>query len=254
MDQGPPRPTQRFSGRASAYARARPGYPEEMFDHLFAVGALFAGAEVADLGSGTGILSELLLGRGLRVYAIEPNQEMRSQAEWRLSGRPGFTSIAGTAERTSLPDGCVDAAMAAQSFHWFDIELTRQEMGRVLRPGGQVIMVWNNREKELDAFHSAYSELMERYARDKREVDRLREGPQERFFHHGYHHVEFRHTKDYDLEGLECLVTSASYMPKEGEEGYEEMRGKLRGLFARFGDEGMVRMHYRADCYHGRLD
>ena len=106
-------PKQRFSGRASSYARARPGYPHDLFDHLFAVGALGKGWKVADLGSGTGIFSELLLYHGLSVYAVEPNQEMRELAEARLSTVPGFHSVAGSAERTTLPDGSMDAIASA---------------------------------------------------------------------------------------------------------------------------------------------
>jgi ubiquinone/menaquinone biosynthesis C-methylase UbiE len=140
-------PKQRFSGRASSYAKARPGYPHELFDHLFSVGALSKGCKVADLGSGTGIFSELLLSHGVAVYAVEPNLEMRDLAEARLSLAPGFHSVPGCAERTTLPDGSMDAATAAQAFHWFDPDLTREELRRVLRPRGQVIMVWNNRRK-----------------------------------------------------------------------------------------------------------
>lgn len=254
MSEVPQDPTERFSGRASAYDRARPGYPPAMFDHLFAVGALFPGCAVADLGSGTGIFSSLLLERGLPVYAVEPNRDMRSVAETRLSGRKGFNSVAGSAERTTLPDGSVDAATAAQAFHWFDIDRTRAEMRRILRPRGQVIMVWNNRVKDHDEFNSDYSKVVDRYAREKGEIDQLRKEPQDLFFPSGYHHAEFEHAKEHDLESLECLITSASYMPKEGEGGFQEMIAELRSVFALHNVDGKVMIRYRTDCFHGSLD
>ncbi|MDD1747505.1 MAG: class I SAM-dependent methyltransferase [Methanomassiliicoccales archaeon] len=247
-------PKQRFSGRASSYAKARPGYPPELFDHLFAVGALSAGCKVADLGSGTGIFSELLLDLGVVVYAIEPNQEMRELAEERLSLAPGFHSVPGCAERTTLPDGSMDAVTAAQAFHWFDPDQTREELRRVLKPSGQVIMVWNNREKEADPFNRAYSELVDRYSRDKHEIDALRQDPQERFYPFGYHHEQFHHSKDFDLAGLECLITSASYMPKNGEAGYQEMIEELGQLFAGHQVDDKVKIKYVTDCYHGSLE
>jgi ubiquinone/menaquinone biosynthesis C-methylase UbiE len=225
-----------------------------MFDHLFSVGALFPGARVADLGSGTGIFTELLLDRGLMVHAVEPNEDMRRMAESRLWERAGFSSVAGRAERTTLPDGSVDAVTAAQAFHWFDVEATRDEMRRILRPGGQVIMVWNNRERDLDEFHRAFSELMDEHARGKEEVDSLRKDVQDRFFPHGYHLAQFHHSKEYDLETLECLAVSASYMPKEGEDGYDGMMSGLCRVFSGHQVGGKVRLHYRTDCYHGRLE
>jgi len=247
-------PKQRFSGRASSYAKARPGYPQALFDHLFAVGALFKGCDVADLGSGTGIFSEILLQQGASVYAIEPNQEMRVVAEARLSGIRNFRSIGGSAERTTLPDLCVDAVTAAQAFHWFDIEPTRTEIGRILRPGGQVIMVWNNREKDVDPFNRAYNALVERFSKDKEEIDVLRKDPQERFYPSGYHHAQFHHSKVHDLDSLECLITSASYMPKEGDHDFQQMIEELRKLFWEFQGDGKVLISYVTDCYHGHLD
>ncbi|HUL39472.1 MAG TPA: class I SAM-dependent methyltransferase [Methanomassiliicoccales archaeon] len=247
-------PKQRFSGRASSYARARPGYPLTLFDHLFAVGALRKGCEVADLGSGTGILTELLLKQGLSVFAVEPNSEMREVAESRLSAMIGFHSVAGSAERTTLAERSVDAVTAGQAFHWFDIEPTRAEIGRILRPGGQVIMVWNNREKESDPFNNAYSLLVDRYARGKDEIDSKREDPQEHFYPSAYHHARFHHSREHDLDSLECLITSASYMPKEGDPGFKPMIVELRELFKEFQVDGKVVIRYVTDCYHGGLD
>ena len=246
--------TERFSGRAAAYDRGRPCYPAAIMDHLFSVGALFPGCEVADLGSGTGIFSALLLDRGLLVYAVEPNQDMRSMAEARLAGRKGFVSVAGSAEGTTLPDRSMDAATAAQAFHWFDLDRTREEMKRILRPSGQVVLVWNDRIRESGDFDRAYEELVERHAREKERIDALRQEPELRFYTSDFHRAEFEHSEEHDLESLECLIASASYMPKQGEEGYAEMIAELGELFRRQQHHGKVLMHYRAKCIHGALD
>src|SRR5262245_29361777 len=113
-------PTRRFGSRADDYAKARPSYPPEVFDFLENNFGLSAGQTAADLGSGTGISAELLLDRGLRVFAVEPNEAMRATAEKTLGARAGFVSVDGRAETTTLPNNSVDWVYAAQAFHWFD--------------------------------------------------------------------------------------------------------------------------------------
>ena len=106
---------------------------------------------VADVGSGTGILTALLLDHGNTVHAVEPNAAMAAEATARLGGNPRFHAVAGRAEATGLPDASCDVVTAAQAFHWFDIDPTRREFRRILRPGGAVVLVWNIRRTGLDA-------------------------------------------------------------------------------------------------------
>src|SRR5262245_840572 len=122
-------PTERFSARADAYARARPSYPQAVFDVLREHYTLAEGTVGADLGAGTGIFSRLLLEAGAVVFAVEPNADMRLEAERSVpSARaPFFRSIAARAEETSLPAASIDLVTAAQAFHWFDIEQARRE-------------------------------------------------------------------------------------------------------------------------------
>src|SRR5258705_12626233 len=95
-------PTQRFSSRVDNYVRFRPGYPDELIDSLRTENGLTEQAVIADVGSGTGKLTELFLRHGNSVFAVEPNQEMREAGERLLAHFPGFTSIHGTAEATTL--------------------------------------------------------------------------------------------------------------------------------------------------------
>jgi ubiquinone/menaquinone biosynthesis C-methylase UbiE len=128
--------TKRFSSRVENYIKYRPGYPPAMLDLLKEKCGLTGGSMVADIGSGTGILTELFLRNGNQVIGVEPNREMREAAERLLGKDPKFTSVSGTAESTTLKDQSVDFIAASQAFHWFDREQARREFLRVLKPGG----------------------------------------------------------------------------------------------------------------------
>src|SRR5688572_11145173 len=150
----------RFSNRVDDYIKYRPGYPGAIVDFLTAACGLTPAAVIADVGSGTGILSELFLKQGNRVFGVEPNQEMREAAERILAGYPSFTSVAGSAEATSLPAQSVDYITAAQAFHWFERERARAEFERILKPGGWVLLLWNERRTDTTAFLRDYEELL----------------------------------------------------------------------------------------------
>ncbi|MBA2441884.1 MAG: class I SAM-dependent methyltransferase [Rubrobacter sp.] len=134
-------PTQRFSSRAGDYARYRPSYPQAVLGVLREECGLTGASVVADVGSGTGILSRLFLKNGNRVFGVEPNREMREAGERLLGGYASFTSVPGTAEATTLRNGSVDLVTAGQAFHWFQAEETRREFARVLRPGGWAVLI-----------------------------------------------------------------------------------------------------------------
>jgi len=160
----------RFTGRVADYERGRPGYPAALFDRLVELAALAPGATVADVGAGTGLATAPLLTRGLAVVAVEPNAEMRAVAERRLGGVPGFSSVTGSAEATGLADSSVDLVLAAQAFHWFAPAPTRAEWRRILRPPGNVALVWNARRAGGTPFATEYEELLLRHGTDYREI------------------------------------------------------------------------------------
>jgi ubiquinone/menaquinone biosynthesis C-methylase UbiE len=141
-------PTQRFSDRVENYVRYRPTYPQVVVETLAVECHLTTASIIADIGSGTGILTKLFLDNGNRVL-VEPNREMREAGERLLVDCAGFTSIAATAESTTLPDHSVDFVTAGQAFHWFDREKARAEFTRILKPGGWVVLVWNDRRLVL---------------------------------------------------------------------------------------------------------
>jgi ubiquinone/menaquinone biosynthesis C-methylase UbiE len=151
-------PTQRFSGRVENYVRYRPGYPPEVLQLLRQECGLTPDHVIADAGSGTGILTRILLEAGCSVFAIEPNAEMRHAGERLLAAYPRFSSVAGSAEATSLPDHSVDFITAAQAAHWFHRDHARREFLRILKPGGWVVLAWNERCTDSTPYSSRLRE------------------------------------------------------------------------------------------------
>lgn len=131
-----------FGAEAAAYERGRPSYPPEAIDWLLPENA----HDVLDLGAGTGKLTTRLVERGLGVVAVDPIPEM---LELLSTSLPDTTALLGTAEEIPLPDDSVDAVLVAQAWHWFDPERAVKEVARVLRPGGRLGLVWNNRDERL---------------------------------------------------------------------------------------------------------
>src|SRR6185437_11357594 len=157
--------TTRFSDRVEDYVKYRPHYPGSILSYLQQTYSFNASWDVADIGSGTAISSELFLGNGNRVFAVEPNAEMRGKAEELLGGNPHFFSIDGTAEATGLAAGSVRLIVAGQAFHWFDAVKSRAEFVRILQPHGVVVLVWNERLAQ-SPFEAAYDALIERHGKD----------------------------------------------------------------------------------------
>ena len=136
---------QGFSRAAGAYERGRPDYPvsaARFVAHAFHIGP---GSTVVDLAAGTGKWTRGLRGTGARILAVEPLPAMRREFRRAV---PGVRVVAGTAERTGLPDGCADLVTVAQAFHWFDHERALIEIRRILRPGGGLAILWNVREQQ----------------------------------------------------------------------------------------------------------
>jgi ubiquinone/menaquinone biosynthesis C-methylase UbiE len=150
--------------------RYRPGYPSAVLELLKRECGLTADSVVADIASGTGIFTRMLLENGNRVFAVEPNAEMRRAGEEFLSGYARFTSVAGTAEATTLPDHSVDIVTAAQAAHWFDRGKARREFVRILKPGGWAVLIWHDRNVEDTPFLRALEDFIRRHSIDYEQI------------------------------------------------------------------------------------
>jgi ubiquinone/menaquinone biosynthesis C-methylase UbiE len=165
-------PTKRFSSRVDNYVRYRPGYPAEIVDLLRQDCGLKKNSMVADIGSGTGKLSELFLKAGCEVFGVEPNKEMREAGA--QMDFENFTSVDGTAEATNLPVQSMDFLTAGQAFHWFDHAKCRAEFLRILKRNGWLVIVWNDRRTGTTPFLEDYEKLMLEFGTDYKEVNHRR--------------------------------------------------------------------------------
>jgi SAM-dependent methyltransferase len=212
---------------------------------------------VADLGAGTGIFTELLLQNGNTVYAVEPNREMRRAAQAALATFPGFRSISGSAEATTLPDGSVDWVIAAQAFHWFDVEKARREAQRILRPPGWAALIWNNRREDSTPFLLEYEAFLHEYALDYAKVKHQNaeaDGRIPQFFGGKSCALRsFDNAQVCDLDALKGRTTSSSYMPAPDHPRFPAMIQALETLFARHAAAGAVVLEYDTKLYVGRI-
>jgi SAM-dependent methyltransferase len=247
-----PDPRERFSGRVDAYVRSRPGYPAELIPLLRAEAGLLPAHSVADVGSGTGILTRTFLDAGHEVYAIEPNEKMRAAAEEELAGRPLFRSVDGSAEATTLPADSVDLVAAGQAFHWFDREAARVEFARILRPPKTVALVWNERLTSGSSFREGYEALLRRHGTDYGAVNHKNVGPDafEAFFRPGpWRRFVLPNLQRFDEEGLRARVLSSSYTPPPGDPRHAPMMEELGKLFRETSSGGVVVMEYETTVY-----
>jgi SAM-dependent methyltransferase len=153
-------PTKRFSNRVENYLKYRPRYPPGIIPLLQSECGLTADWVIADLGSGTGFLTELFLEHGNPVFGVEPNAEMRVAGEQVLTNYPRFSSMNAVAEATGLPDHSIDLVVAGQAFHWFDRAAARPEFVRILKPGGWLVLAWNGYRVESSPMMAAYQDLV----------------------------------------------------------------------------------------------
>jgi len=247
----------RFSNRAADYARYRPGYPREVLDVLRTWCHLRPDHSIADIGSGTGLLSKIFLENGNRVFGVEPNPEMRAAGEEFLGSYERFTSVAGSAEATNLLSESVDFVAAAQAFHWFDAALTRREFLRILKPKGRVIILWNERLLEETPFLRDYEALLRRFGTDYARVHESYPRAEQMLAFFGVNEFtshSLPNAQEFDFDGLSGRLRSSSYAPAPDHPQFNPMMEELRRIFAAHRVQGVVRMEYRTRIYTGTLD
>src|SRR5437879_10270755 len=220
--------TRRFTGRAFLYSISRPSYPSRILDILRTEIGFDPTFVVADVGSGTGLLSYLFLANGNHVIGVEPNDDMRIFAEKRLGKFPKFLSVKGRAERTSLETAKIDLVTIGQALHWFDCEAASKEFARILKLHGHVCIVYNDRNNE-DSFRKEYDQIVSKYARDRANVPTIDHAYLSKFFkNRKYSKFCMSNEQPLDLEGLLGRMTSASYMPSLSDEEQFTARSEER--------------------------
>ena len=247
-------PTQRFSNRVENYIRYRPGYPDEVLQILEKETGLTPSSIIADIGSGTGISAKLFLKNGNTVYAVEPNDAMRKAAESLLKNYPNFHSVNGTSSATAIDDHCIDLIVAAQAFHWFTPDEARREFDRILKPDGNVMLMWNRRKENETLFLASYEALLQQYGTDYAQVRHTNINDQVlgTFFESYKKHVVYNEQL-FDFDGLKGRLLSSSYAPAEGHPNYEPMIEQLKIMFEEYQQNGQVRFEYDTEIYIGQV-
>lgn len=248
-------PTLRFTDRVGDYAKYRPTYPEALFADLDAFWS--SSSVVADVGAGTGLFTRLVAPRVGRVWALEPNEAMRTEGQAQSGEFPSITWASGTAEDTGLADASLDALVCAQAFHWFNRAPTAREWRRILKPSAPVVLVWNERDEEASPLQADYNVLLNRWCPEYPLVNHknLTRADLEAFFAPAPVTVfEHRNDQRFDLEGWWGRLRSASYCPRPGAPGYQEMLDGMAVLFDRYREaDGLMTFPYVTKAYGSRL-
>ena len=234
----------------------RPSYPESVVEAIYQAMEGDTQSGVADIGSGTGIFSELLLKRGFTVYGIEPNSSMRDAAEALLKSYPRFVSVAGSAEDTTLPSETVGVCVAAQAFHWFDAATTRKEFSRILKPNGLVALIWNDRRTDSTPFLQAYEETLMAYGTDYASVNHRNINDNQIatwFGRSGMQIKTFPNYQHFDWDGLYGRALSSSYVPAKDDPKHSIFATALRLVFDAHNVDGKVTFEYDTRLYIGAL-
>lgn len=247
-------PTRRFSNRVDHYRRYRPSYPTAVIELIRETAGLKPGAAVADIGSGTGIFTRLLLEAGFDVSAVEPNEPMRQVAEADLGGFPGFHSIAAPAEQTGLPDHHAGALTAAQSFHWFERDLAQGEFRRILKPDGWVFLIWNERKPGSSAFNRDYQALVASFGENLRDqIEDNKEAVHSFFASSTYRAATFDNPHRLNWEQLRGRFLSSSYTPTQDDPRYPSLLAQLEEIFRSHEQDGRVEFEQQTSVHLGRL-
>jgi SAM-dependent methyltransferase len=245
--------TGRFSNRVEDYAKFRPGYPISILNYLQDNFHLTRDKSIVDIGAGTGISSALFLEAGYAVRAVEPNREMREKSVELLGHYPRFTPIDARAEDTELPDTITDAIVSGQAFHWFDTAKSKKEFERILKPGGILALIWNER-KTASPFELEYEELTVKHGKDYVKVDHRNISDQDidKFFYPWTcTRKVFDNCQVFDFEGLKGRLLSSSYMPAKDQSGYGAMIDDLEKLFEKYKEDNRIRINYDTKLYAG---
>lgn len=246
--------TERFGDRVDNYVRYRPHYPFSVLHYLREEFDLLSSHTVVDIGSGTGISSELFLKNGNTVIGVEPNEPMRTRSVQLLKNYSRFQVLDATAEQTGLPANTADFIVAGQAFHWFDRKRARKEFYRILKPRGVTVLMWNERLVDTE-FAQRYDQLIVDHAIDYVTVDHrnIEADMIAAFFAPASCTLKtFANSQTFDFDGLKGRLSSSSYVPNEGQPGYARMIDALRDLFERYQEHDMVTIHYDTNVYVSR--
>jgi ubiquinone/menaquinone biosynthesis C-methylase UbiE len=231
-----------FGGVADAYDRGRPTYPAAAVTWLVGDDP----ATVLELGAGTGKLTRVLVDQGHDVHATDPDPAMLALLEAHL---PGVRTAVAGAEEIPLADASVDVVIAAQAFHWFDLDRALPEIARVLRPGGRICLLWNQRNEKIP--------WVRRLGAIIGSQEQLRDPAEALIFSELFGFVEdseFTHWQTIDRRSIQDLVLSRSNVAVLDEAG---RAAKLAEVLAFYDDYGRgmdgMQLPYVTRCFRAHV-
>lgn len=233
---------ERFTGKAEVYNKFRSSYPRELIDYLYTKVGFKSSSVIADIGSGTGILSRLLLERNSKVFAIEPNDDMRKIAEKSLDFK-NYYSIKASAENTGIKEKSIDFITAAQAFHWFNISGFKVEAQRILKENGKIVLIWNTRDYEAEVIRKDY-EIRKKTAIDTKGL-RQTDIPSNLFNYYKEETCVYKTFQNDLILSKEAYIgmnLSRSYSPSEEkhQKNFHALVEGLSEIFDGFSDGGLM--------------
>lgn len=243
----------KFDGRAKDYSVSRPGYSLELIESMYNNYGLSNISVIADVGSGTGKFSKYLLDRGSYVFGIEPNKDMRTIAENKLSKYVNFHSVEGNEKNMSIENNTVDCITVAQAFHWFDVRKFKEECIRVTKSSSKAFLIWNVREQS-DSINKEWHEIFAQYCPNfngfsngiKQDDEKIKF-----FFDKGYDYIEYNYPLTFDRESFIKRSLSSSYSLKECDKNYKLYVEKLNNLFDKYKCNNVISIANKTVAYIG---
>lgn len=247
--------TTQFNSKAEDYALSRPGYPPTLYNALWTITGVDAGDQIIDVGAGTGLFTQGLLGAGRLVLAVEPADEMRSKADALFGNTPGYASASGTAESLPVENQVAKLITAAQAYHWFNVPLARAEFMRVLKPGGWVALVWNDRQRGQNA-NDVLDGFGKKYGGQQLSALAAHENAHtfgEFFGNESYQEHFFKHDQQVDMVKWLALLFSRSYMPARESSAGHNLTEEASKAFQELQQDGQVTVPYTTRLVLGQF-
>ena len=245
-----------YSTKAEKYAMYRWDYSSSAIEAIIERTQMSSISRIADLGAGTGILTRHFVTNTQKIYAIEPNFELRQILIRNLGVSPFIKIIEGSAEATNLPNNSVDIIMVAQAIHWFDPEPARREMIRILVDDGWLVLLRNYGTSTNSERDEAERCLMtEEFGADFTVVnEHLKEKPVHYYFgNDDFHTFVFPFTFQQDWTGFIGSLTTASFMPDEDHPQYPKLETEARKIFDQYSNHGQWQVNGETELIIGRL-
>lgn len=245
----------KFDQKGGIYSKARPSYPDKLFSYLTGNGYVGKATVIADIGSGTGKFTQQIGRYSEKVFAVEPNDDMRLIAEKNFSDCRNIISVNGSAENTTLSDSSVDFITVAQAFHWFDRKAFKAECRRILRKNGKVLLVWNDRDTDSELIRENYDinrRFCPNFKGSSNGIDFSKEAFDD-FFEGDFIVVEFGNDLIYDENTFVSRCLSSSYAPNQDDENYNPYVNELRELFEKYSKNSVIPYPYITRCYIGNV-